>query len=184
MIENINLFLNQRSKREQIYLYILSVIFGIFVSLHLSSALFSSVFEDFDLSKDLLILQDQNIHNQELEQKILIIEKKLEEQNHTLNKLKIGIAFFEKDYKSYLDELYALAKQEGIIFERFNHISNKHTSTTSHTLKLEFKTSFHQGLKFLHSLYLSNFIFELESLSMQKLENSLKFKVRLRFFSL
>ncbi|TQR34694.1 hypothetical protein DMB92_01670 [Campylobacter sp. MIT 99-7217] len=163
MKDRINFWLNQRNFREKLYLFIISLLLGIFLALFLAKGL--EINEDLR-SEELISFENDFT------------------QDENLKELDINLQRFQKSEKEYLDEIYKLANKEKIIFENIKSESFSTAHFKHYTLKLEFFTHFHQLLLFLQSVQNSNFIFELSNLSLNMEKNQLKAVLSIKFSSL
>lgn len=170
MKEKILFYLDSRSAREKILLFITLLILGAFLGVNFAKSTAESLFG----------FENLNIQKAEFNQGKALQNSVLSQENE-LKSLKSLLSHFKADENDYLDTLYAKALNANIEFSAFKNSTQKQKAFDTHILSLEFECEFSTCLAFLNEIQNAPLFFEFKNLQFFKNEKTLKVLLQLRF---
>ncbi|MGJ0113374.1 hypothetical protein [Campylobacter molothri] len=170
VLENLNL-------REKFLIAIIIVLLAIFLAFKVESLFINSFFNHNIFIHDIDIKKEQSI-NQNLEQKLQILNQKLQQiQNKTLI-YEQYLSLFQKKYDQYLKNIQTLASNNKIEIENITQTKIQKNNIDRYDFFIKTYGNFNALLSFIKDLENSNFYYQINTIEMQNLR-SLKLELNL-----
>ncbi|MCW1360641.1 hypothetical protein OLQ22_05980 [Campylobacter jejuni] len=180
-MNRINIFLENLNPRERILYFILIIFAGVFLALKLSETYLENDNNDEALQ---LLLQNSQSKSEQLNQKLLSLNAKYQNQSEELFNLKQGLLILKKSYNDYMNALQKKANENSLYFKDLDTQTTKMEQFQIHHLKINFQSSFVQLLSFLQDLNNDKHFFSIEKLNIQSKEEYLDITLKLNFIVL